>query len=363
MSLRPVMILAGGTGGHVYPGLAVAERLLEKHQSVVWLGTRRGLEASAVPAAGIPIEWISIKGFRRSGFAAWVLAPFRLSLAIVQAFAVFRRRRPVAVLGLGGFVSGPGGIAACLVRIPLVIHEQNAIVGTTNRWLARCARQVFEGFEGSFGSRAGARWIGNPVRRPILALAAPEERFASRRREAPLRLLVLGGSQGAATLNRVVPEAIALLAPGQRPEVRHQGGRSLAVAEDSYARAGVDVDLTAFIDDMASAYAWADLVVARAGALTVAELAASGIGAILVPLPYAVDDHQTTNARRFVANGAGLVIAERDLTADRLAAELRTLSGDRARLLLLATRAREQAGTDAAEALASACLGYAEGAR
>jgi UDP-N-acetylglucosamine--N-acetylmuramyl-(pentapeptide) pyrophosphoryl-undecaprenol N-acetylglucosamine transferase len=361
--MRPVMILAGGTGGHVYPGLAVAERLLEMHQSVVWLGTRAGLEARAVPAAGIAIEWVSIKGFRRRGAGAWLLAPLRLMLAVAQALAVFRRRRPVAVLGLGGFVSGPGGIAACLARIPLVIHEQNAVVGTTNRWLARCAREIYEGFEGSFGPRARAHCIGNPVRRAIRALPAPQERFAGRSGEAPLRLLVLGGSQGAAALNRIVPAALASLAANERPEVRHQGGRTLAVAEEAYAQADVAADVTAFIDDMASAYAWADLVIARAGALTVAELAASGVGAILIPLPFAVDDHQTANARHFAANGAGLLIAERDLSAERLAAELRALAADRRRLLLMATRAREQAGTDAADVLASACLGYAEAAR
>lgn len=363
MSLRPVMILAGGTGGHVYPGLAVAERLIEKHQPVVWFGTRRGLEASAVPAAGIPIEWVSIQGLRRSGFRAWLLGPFRLALALAQAFGVLYRRRPIAVLGMGGFVAGPGGIAACLVRIPLLIHEQNAIVGTTNRWLARCARQVFEGFEGSFADSVRARWIGNPVRRPILAVAPPEQRFADRAPGAALRLLVLGGSQGAAALNRIVPEAVALLPPASRPQVRHQCGRSLDVARERYASVQVEAELTAFIDDMAQAYAWADLVIARAGGLTLAELTATGIGAILVPLPYATDDHQTANARSFVANGAGLIIAERDLTAERLAAELQALSGDRDRLLSMAMRAREQARTDAAEALASACLGYAEGAR
>jgi UDP-N-acetylglucosamine--N-acetylmuramyl-(pentapeptide) pyrophosphoryl-undecaprenol N-acetylglucosamine transferase len=362
MTLRPVMIMAGGTGGHVYPGLAVAERLAERHQSVVWLGTRKGLEASAVPAAGIPIEWITIAGIRRRGIGAWALAPFRLLLALAQALRVLRRRRPIAVLGMGGFVSGPGGLAACMVRVPLVIHEQNAVVGTTNRWLARCARQVFEGFAGSFPARAGARWIGNPVRRSILAVPAPRERFAARERGAPLRLLVLGGSQGAASLNRIVPEASAAMPAALRPEIRHQAGRGLADARAAYVRAAVAADVVAFIDDMADAYAWADLVVARAGALTIAELAASGVGAILIPYPYAVDDHQTRNAERFTANGAGLVIAEQELDAARLAAELTALANDRARLLGLALRAREHARQDAAQLLAAACLGYAEGA-
>ena len=359
MSGAPIMIMAGGTGGHVFPGLAVAEVLRELKHPVVWLGTRRGLEARVVPQNGIDIEWVTIAGFRRRGLVAWLAAPFRTLAATLQVLGTLRRRRPAAVLGMGGFVSGPGGIAAWLSRRPLLIHEQNAVVGTTNRWLARLAAQVFEAFPGSFPRAAGARCIGNPVRRAIVGVAPPRARAA---RDAQARLLVLGGSQGARVLNELVPAAVARLPEALRPLIRHQTGGTLETARAAYRAAGVDAELVPFIEDMAAAYAQADLVVARAGALTLAELAAAGIAAILVPYPYAVDDHQTKNAAHFAAAGAAVVVAERDLGAERLAAELQFLLADPDRLLEMCERARTLARPDAARELAHACLALAEGA-
>lgn len=355
MSAAPIMIMAGGTGGHVFPGLAVAEVLREREQPVVWLGTQRGLEARLVPQHGFDIEWISIAGVRGRGALAWIAAPFRIALAVWQVLRTLRRRRPAAVLGMGGFASGPGGIAAWLSRRPLVIHEQNAVAGTTNRQLARLARRVFEAFPGSFAAGIGAQCIGNPVRRSILSVPAPAERLrdaASR----PMRLLVLGGSQGARALNRAVPAAVAGLVASERPEIWHQTGAGIDDTRERYAAAGVTARLEPFVDDMASAYAWADLVVARAGALTVAELAACGVAALLVPYPYAIDDHQTKNAAQFVTAGAAVLIAESDLTPARLTAELRDLGRDRARLLRMAEHARLQAKPRAAQDLADACL-------
>ncbi|HEU4617198.1 MAG TPA: undecaprenyldiphospho-muramoylpentapeptide beta-N-acetylglucosaminyltransferase [Gammaproteobacteria bacterium] len=356
----PVMIMAGGTGGHVFPGLAVAEALRSRSVGVVWLGTRRGLEARLVPPHGIEIEWISIAGLRGKGFAAWLAAPFRLALALGQSLSAERRRRPSAVLGLGGFVSGPGGIAARLRGKPLLIHEQNAVAGTANRGLARFASRVFEAFPGSFPAGVAAECIGNPVRESIEALAPPASRFAARAAARP-RLLVLGGSQGARALNRALPAALASLAPAERPEVRHQAGAAHAETDEAYRRAGVEARVDAFIDDMAEAYAWADFAVARAGALTISELAAAGLGALLVPYPHATDDHQTKNAAHMAAASAAIVISESELDSARLAADLGPLMADRSRLLAMAEAARRLARPGAAQRLAEACIELAEG--
>jgi UDP-N-acetylglucosamine--N-acetylmuramyl-(pentapeptide) pyrophosphoryl-undecaprenol N-acetylglucosamine transferase len=342
MSARPILVMAGGTGGHVYPALAVAETLIGSGWPVVWLGTRAGLEARVVPARGIPIEWVDVGGLRGKGLAALVMAPLRLARAFMQSVAVMRRHRPRAVLGMGGYVSGPGGLAAWLLRRPLVIHEQNAVGGTTNRVLARFAHRVLTGFPGVLGGEC----IGNPVRPEIAALPVPAARMHGR--AGALRVLVLGGSQGARALNAVVPFAVALLPADQRPEVRHQCGEKLLdEARAAWQAAGVRVDPVAFIDDVAAAYAWADVVVCRAGALTVAELAAAGVASVLVPLPHAVDDHQTANARHLVKAGAGVVLSESELTPASLAARLREFDGDRATLLAMATAARRVARPDA----------------
>jgi len=358
MSGRPVLVMAGGTGGHVYPALAVAHALQEHSRDVVWLGTHRGLESRVVPEAGIDMEWISVKGLRRKGFVALLIAPLQLSFALFQSLSVMIRRRPAAVLGMGGFVSGPGGLAAWLLRKPLVIHEQNAIAGLTNRLLARLARVVLQAFPGSFPAGVDSRTVGNPVRQEISAMAAPEARYASR--EGPLRLLVLGGSQGALALNRLVPAALALLAEDRRPLVRHQtGAATLAEAGANYENAGIAADTTAFIEDMAEAYGWADLVVCRAGALTVAELCAAGLPAIFVPYPSAVDDHQTINAKPMADAGAAVIAQEKTLSAESLADILRSWLSSRDDLCARANRARELARPDALEQITGVCLDLA----
>jgi len=355
MSGRPILIMAGGTGGHVYPALAVAEALQSNSRDVVWLGTERGLEARVVPAAGIDIEWISIRGLRRKGLLALVIAPLQIGWALAQSLAVILRRRPAAVLGMGGFVSGPGGVAAWLTRRPLVIHEQNAAAGMTNRLLARLARVVLQAFPGSFNSSVSAETVGNPVREDIAAVPPPQERYAGR--QGPLRVLVLGGSQGALALNRAVPAALALLDEDVRPVVRHQcGERTLDIARAAYAEHDVDVELVPFIEDMAAAYAWADLVICRAGALTIAELCAVGAPALLVPYPAAVDDHQTANAQPLAKAGAAQIVPESEMTPEHLAKLLREWLQSRAELAQRATKARALASPDALRRISEVCL-------
>lgn len=357
----PILIMAGGTGGHVFPALAVARLLRGADRDVVWLGTRRGIEARLVPAAGLSIEWIDVAGLRGGGAARWLAAPFRLARALGQAIAILRRLRPAAVLGCGGFVAGPGGLAAWLTRTPLVIHEQNAVTGLTNRCLAHLAGTVAEAFPGSFPRGRRAVTTGNPVRQEITALAPPAQRFAAR--SGPARLLIFGGSQGATPLNRIVPHALALLPQGERPQVLHQSGTADRDAVATlYLQLGVEADVCPFLDDMAGAYGWADLAVSRAGALTVSELAAAGLGAVLVPFPAAVDDHQTRNAGFLVAAGAAVLLPQRELSAQRLAEELsRLLRGGRSRMLEMACRARAVATADAAERVTRLCLAAAEG--
>jgi UDP-N-acetylglucosamine--N-acetylmuramyl-(pentapeptide) pyrophosphoryl-undecaprenol N-acetylglucosamine transferase len=349
------LIMAGGTGGHVFPALALARELRERCWQVVWLGTRRGLEARLVPAEHIAVEWLSVSGLRGNGVWVWLTAPLKLSRALLQALAVIRRRRPALVVGLGGFVAGPGGIAAWLLRRPLLIHEQNAIAGFTNRGLAHLARRVLTAFPGSFAPQVHAQVVGNPVRREITELPPPSQRFALR--NGPTRVLVVGGSQGATLLNAIVPFALARAAATQQFEVQHQAGeRWIATAKRNYAEAGMTARLQPFIEDMAAAYGWADLVICRAGALTISELAAAGVGAILVPFAAATDDHQTHNAAVLVDDGAAVTIAERELSAERLAAELLRLCNGRGRLLAMAERARALAKPRAAQELADACV-------
>jgi UDP-N-acetylglucosamine--N-acetylmuramyl-(pentapeptide) pyrophosphoryl-undecaprenol N-acetylglucosamine transferase len=288
-------------------------------------------------------------------------APFRLALALYQALRVMWRHQPSVVVGLGGFVTGPGGVAAWLTRAPLVIHEQNAIAGFTNRRLAPLAREVLEAFPNSFDEGTKARAIGNPVRQEIFAVAPPATRFAQR--SGAIRILVVGGSLGAMRLNTVVPFAIARLAGAIAVDIRHQAGEKwVESARKSYVDANVRADVKPFIEDMADAYSWADLVICRAGALTISELAAAGVGAILVPFPAAVDDHQTHNARYLVSEGAAVLIADRELTAERLADELQRLCAGRGKLLAMAERARMLARPHAAEELAESCLRYARSA-
>jgi len=347
--------MAGGTGGHVFPALAVARALQQQSREVVWLGTHRGLESRVVPAAGIPIEWLAINGLRGKGTIALLLAPFQLVTALLQSLLVMWRHQPAAVLGMGGFVSGPGGLAAWLTRRPLVIHEQNAVAGLTNRLLARLARVVLQAFPGSFNSKRNPETVGNPVRPDIAAIDKPEVRLAGR--SGSFRLLVLGGSQGALALNEAVPAALALLADDIRPVVRHQAGeRTLRAARDAYRQHGVDAELSPFIEDMAEAYAWADLVICRAGALTVAELSAAGLPAIFVPYPAAVDDHQTANARPMVDAGAAEILQQKDMTRESLAGLLKNWLGSRNLLRARAQTARSLAITDALHRITHRCL-------
>jgi UDP-N-acetylglucosamine--N-acetylmuramyl-(pentapeptide) pyrophosphoryl-undecaprenol N-acetylglucosamine transferase len=350
-----ILIMAGGTGGHVFPGLAVARVLRAQQHRVVWLGTRRGLEARAVPAAdlGIDLEWLSIRGVRRAGLARWLLLPFALARSLWQSFRVLRRHQPDVVLSMGGFVAGPGGVMAWLTGTPLVIHEQNAIPGVTNRLLARLADRVLCGFPQSFAARVRTLHVGNPVRHDIAALAAPATRLAGR--GAALRLLVVGGSQGARVFNEIVPAARARLRGQVALEVWHQCGRD---AQGATAQAYADdtVKVAEFIDDMAQAYGWADVVLCRAGAMTVAEVAAAGVASILVPYPYAVDDHQTANARYLVERGAAMLLPQAQLTAERLAEVLSELANNRAVLLKMAQAARAAAIVDATDVVARECL-------
>jgi len=366
-----VLIMAGGTGGHIYPALAVADELSALGAQVIWLGTRKGLEATIVPGRGIDIEWISVGGLRGKTMLHWVLAPLRLMIALMQSLAVLLRRRPMVVLGMGGFVTGPGGLATSLLRKPLVIHEQNAIPGTTNRILARLATRVLEAFPNTFPGRVHAMNCGNPVRRDICRLPSPEQRFKNR--GGPLRLLVLGGSQGAEALNQAVPLALQKFSTAGRPLVWHQAGaRHFESAQHRYSQAGIAaMRLEPYIEDMAEAYSWADIVLCRAGALTIAELAAAGLGSILVPYPFAVDDHQTKNAALLVDAGAAVLLPQDELNGEILADLLggfidqneapqanqgQTLAIERSRLLMMADKARALASPDAAQTVAQVCL-------
>lgn len=310
---KRIVIMAGGTGGHVFPALAVAEQLRESGWQISWMGTRQGMESRVVPERNIAIDWLSVGGLRGKGLAAKIKAPFMLLRACWQAFKILRARRPDVVLGMGGFVAGPGGLMTRMLSIPLVIHEQNRIPGTTNRLLARFANAVLEAFPGSFSDRQYALCTGNPLRKEMTCLAAKGTRTPSE----PIRLLVVGGSQGAQILNETVPDAVAKM-PAML--IKHQTGQAmLDTVKAKYHALGMEADVTAFIDDMAAVYQWADLVVCRSGAMTVSELAAVGLPAVFIPFPFAIDDHQTANARYIADAGGGLIIDQRQLNAEVLA--------------------------------------------
>ena len=343
------MIMAGGTGGHVFPALAVADYLRARDWRVVWLGARTGMEATLVPQHGYELAPIRFAGLRGKGLAAKLLLPLNLLVAFWQSLRAIRAHRPDVVLGMGGYIAFPGGMMAALLGRPLAIHEQNSIAGLANRVLAGVADRILVAFPGALPK---SEPTGNPVREAIARVAPPAQRFAGR--SGPLRVLVVGGSLGAAALNERVPEAIALLAAGDRPRVVHQSGaKHLEALRARYAAAGVAADLVPFIDDMAQAYAEADVAICRAGATTVAELAAVGVASILVPFPFAVDDHQTTNARYLADADAALLVPQRELTAEKLAEALRGFT--RERLLGMAEKARALGKPDATRAVAEAC--------
>ncbi len=350
-----VMVMAGGTGGHVFPALAVAQRLREAGAEVFWLGTRHGIESRLVPERGIAMECIPVEGLRGSGLARLLKAPFKLGIALFQVMRIIRQRRPAVALGMGGFVSGPGGVVARLMGVPLVVHEQNRVPGLTNQWLAPIAVRVFEAFPGSFPERRKACACGNPVRSEISGLPMPQQRFEGR--DAALRLLVLGGSQGARALNDTLPAALAGLPREIQLKVRHQAGAAdLERTQQAYLKHAVEADVCAFIKDMAEAYAWADLVIARAGALTLSELAAAGLGCVLVPYPHAVDDHQTKNAAWLIAAGAARLLPQSELSAASLSSMLTDLMQNREALLKMAMSARAISLPDADRVVADACL-------
>lgn len=333
---KRVLIMAGGTGGHIIPALTVAKSLLEKNAKVRWLGTATGLEAKLVNQNQIPMSFINIQGVRSSGIKRKITVIPNLLRAILQAQRVIREFDPDLVMGFGGFVSGPGAIAALLARKPLFLHEQNSIPGITNRYLSRFATQLFQAFPNTFTKTALT--VGNPVRREILQLPAPQLRRIGE--DAAVRLLVLGGSQGAACLNEVVPDAIAKISSQYRPVVWHIAGEGKVLAtQQRYQHLGVEARIDSFIEDMASAYSWADVVLCRSGALTVAELAAVGVASILVPFPYAVDDHQRKNAEFLSKNGAAILIPQTELNISNLANLLEDFSTHRERLRTMAQSA------------------------
>ena len=350
-----VMITTGGTGGHIFPGLAVADRLRARGWGVFWLGTRDGMESTLVPKHGVEFEAIRFAGVRGKGFKRLLLGPYAILAACIESLRVIRRRSPNAVLGLGGFASFPGGLMGVASGRPLVIHDSNAVAGLANRVLAFGADRILAGFPRAFGQRPPRRfeWVGNPLRQEIASLPAPDQRFAGR--SGALRLLVIGGSLGAAALNQLLPAALARLPASARPQVVHQTGvRHLEATREAYAQAGVDARCVAFIDDMADAYADCDLAVCRAGAITVSELAAAGVAAILVPLPGAIADEQTRNAKFLADAGAGMLVPQSALSPERLATMLDEL--DRSRLLAMARRARDLAKPNASERVAEVCM-------
>jgi UDP-N-acetylglucosamine--N-acetylmuramyl-(pentapeptide) pyrophosphoryl-undecaprenol N-acetylglucosamine transferase len=354
-----VMITTGGTGGHVFPGLAVAARLIARGWHVFWLGTREGIEATLVPQHGLDFEGIRFAGVRGKGVRRLLFGPFALLSAFGQSLSIIRRRMPDVVLGFGGFASFPGALMGVACGKPLLIHDANAVAGLANRILAYGADRILLGFPAALSGRHAAKteWVGNPVRDDIAAVAPPEERY--RGREGPLRLLVLGGSLGAVALNSRLPAALALLPPPSRPIVTHQSGeKHIEALRAAYASAGIAAECVSFITDMAHRYALADLVICRSGGLTVAELAAVGVASVLVPLPGAIADEQTHNARYLVDAGGAVLIAQNELRPERLADFLAGCS--RERLLEMAVAARRVGRRDAAERVAEACVAEAE---
>ncbi len=351
-----IVIMAGGTGGHIFPALAVAKHLQNKGWDIHWLGTKEGLESQIIPNAKIPIHYITVQGLRGRGLLGWVIAPFRLLIALYQAISIIHKLKPTVILGGGGFVSGPGGVAAWLLRYPLVIHEQNSIVGLTNRTLSLVANQTLESFPGSFPAVRQAICTGNPIREELLNLPEFSTRLKNLTGTGPIKLLVLGGSRGALAINEICPQAIAVLPLDKRPVIWHQtGAKHLELTLKQYQAVGIEARIEPFIEDMAAAYSWADLVLCRAGAMTVGELAVVGVGSILVPFPYAVDDHQTTNARFLEKAGAARLISQSALTKEMLAELLLDFSNDRDLLLKMALAASRLAKRDALQQVAKYC--------
>ena len=350
MSGKTALIMAGGTGGHIFPGLAVAQELRSRGWTVHWLGAPDSMEERLVPPQGFVLERVAFSGVRGKGLRSLVGMPLRLFKALQQARAVLRKVRPDVVVGMGGYITVPGGLAAKLAGVPIVLHEQNSVPGMANKLLARMAKRVFSAFPDAID---GGQWVGNPLRAEFLQQPEPAERFAGR--SGTLQLLVVGGSLGAKALNEVVPQALARMAPEARPVVTHQSGaKQIDALQANYAAAGVQASLTPFIDDAAKAYADADVIVCRAGASTVTELAAVGAAAVFVPFPAAVDDHQTANARFLVDAGAGWLVQQSVLTPENLAQMLENMQ--RTGLVDMAQKAKKMQKLEAAQAVADACV-------
>ena len=350
---RPVLIMAGGTGGHVFPALAVAEELQKRHVPVVWLGTKKGIEARVVVDAGIEIKWLKVSGLRGKGKLSLLLAPLKLMWACTQALWVMLSVRPVAVLGMGGFASGPGGLMAFVCRKPLLVHEQNAIPGMTNSLLAKMANTVMESFPDSFKITKPVQLVGNPVRTGIINIAKPNDRLKDR--TGALNVLVVGGSLGAAALNKAVPEMLSLIENKNNFSVWHQTGKNnYQQTIELYSQLNVQAKLGAFIDDMAEAYEWADVVICRAGAMTISELSIAGVASVLVPYPYAVDDHQTANAQYLVDKNAAVLMPQNELTAESLKKVV--LSFNRDKVLKMSEAAQKFSKPQAAEKVAEMCM-------
>jgi UDP-N-acetylglucosamine--N-acetylmuramyl-(pentapeptide) pyrophosphoryl-undecaprenol N-acetylglucosamine transferase len=344
--------MAGGTGGHVFPALAVADELRSRGVDVTWLGTRRGLEADVIPKADIEISYLNVSGLRGNGLLGWVMAPFKLLYALWQGLTVMWKLKPRAVLGMGGFVTGPGGVAAWLTRRPLLVHEQNGVSGMTNRLLVPFASVVMEAFPHSIAP-GKAIHTGNPVRKNISQLYGSGE--VERQINDPLHILVVGGSLGAKALNDVVPEALSGIESSKRPIVWHQTGKkNIEAAQTNYEQSGVGAKVVAFIDDMAEAYRWADLVICRAGAMTIAELAIAGVASILVPYPFAVDDHQTSNAKYLTDKQAAILVQQKEFTVEVLRKMLAGLTANQ--LQQMAKAARSLALPDATRMVADKCM-------
>jgi len=349
---KRIVIMAGGTGGHVFPALAVAQTLIEKGWQVSWLGTQKGLEGRVIPEQGIEIDWLSVAGVRGKGWLSKITAVLLLIKACIQAVKILRKRKPDVVLGMGGFVAGPGGLMAKLLGIPLIIHEQNRVPGTTNRLLAGMANQILEAFPDSFNKKLNAKFTGNPLRKQFVGCAERKEAHQG------INILVVGGSQGAQVLNEVVPDALAALgtdmANGNAVQIKHQTGTAMQEqVESRYKELGVKAEVNVFIEDMVSAYQWADLVICRSGAMTVSEVAAAGIPAIFIPLPNAIDDHQTANARYLADVGAGLILRQKDLNAATLVEHITKVLKQ---LEVMSKTAKEYARLDATEVVAGVCM-------
>ncbi|MDD2684836.1 MAG: undecaprenyldiphospho-muramoylpentapeptide beta-N-acetylglucosaminyltransferase [Gallionella sp.] len=350
---RTAMIMAGGTGGHIYPGLAVADALRAQGWNIVWLGAPNSMESELVPKHGYPVAWVNFSGVRGKGVMRLLTLPFTLLRALGQSADAIFRHRPDVILGMGGYITMPGGLMAAILRRPLVIHEQNSIAGMSNKVLAKLSTRVLSGFPNVL---KGTQWCGNPVRADIAAVAEPQARFANR--SGKLNVLVVGGSLGAQALNEALPKALALMSEAERPNVLHQTGKKhFETVQKLYEQAGMQADVRAFLDDMANQYANADVVICRAGALTIAELAVAGVASVLVPFPHAVDDHQTYNARFLSEQGAAVLLPQTELNAEKLAQLLREMT--REKLLAMAQAARNLAKPDATQQVAQVCVALA----